>query len=156
MPFKRSRQIFVEYRDKVTKTTPTQNRTYTMTHSDETGDLFVTIGLIYADDMTYEIQDQVYLRFTPLADKWILLGEVLIDSEDFEGNKQVRYDIFKRKMPLALQAIYTADKAFFDAYPELKDAPILIRFKSTDSKYDKLYDYGSIGNYTTFQRYRPF
>lgn len=156
MPFKRSRQIFVEYRDRVTKTSPLQNRTYTMTHSDETGDLFVTIGLLYATDMTNELQDQVYLRFTPFEDKWILSGEVLIDSEEFEGNNQVRYDIFKREMPLALQAIYTADKPFFDTYPELKETPVLIRFKSTDPKYDKLYDYGPISNYANLQRHRLF
>lgn len=156
MPFKRSRQLFIEYRDKVTKTSPTENRTYTMTHSDETGDLFVTIGLIYAEDMTNEMQDQVYLRFMSLEDKWLLYGEVLIDSPEFEGNKQVRYDIFKREMPLALQAIYTADKAFFDVYPDLKETPVLIRFKSTDPKYDKIYDYGPISTYTTPIRHRPF
>lgn len=147
MSFKRNHQLFVEYRDQVSKTSPTQNRTYTMTHSDDTGDLFVTIGLKYAEDQTNELQDQVYLRWVPFDGKCLLYGEVLIDSKDFNGNKQFRNEIFKREMPLALQAIYRADIPFFEANPELVDTPVLIRFKSTDPAYDKLYNYGVISDY---------
>lgn len=151
---KRNRQVFVEYRDNVTKTRPLKNRTYTMTHSDETGDLFVVIGLDYATDKTNELQDQVYLKWTTLNTKDLLYGEVLIDGNGIEDNSKQRYNIFKREMPLALQAIYIANQPFFDAHPELLDTPILIDFKSSSSQYNKLYSYGAIGSYNAASRYK--
>lgn len=153
---RKGRPVNVTYRDKVTPTLPIQNRTYTMTHSNETGELFVVIGLNYADDQTDEGQEQVYLKWVPLNGKWILYGEVLIDNEDFAGNKQIRYDIFKREMPLALQAIYVADAPFFEAHPELMDTPVVISFNSLDPIYDKLHSYGAIGDYTQISRHKPF
>lgn len=151
MPFKykrQSSQVFVEYRDQVTETKPLKNRTYTMTHSDTTGDLFVTIGLSYAEDKTNELQDQVYLSWTPIQDKFFLYGEVLVDGPSIKGESSTRDAIFKREMPLALHAIYTADLPLFNAYKELEDTPILINFKSNVPKYNKLYSYGTIGSYT--------
>ncbi len=156
MSTKRNRQVFVEYRDHVTKTSPVKNRTYTMTHSDETGDLFVTIGLDYAEDKTNAIQDQVYLKWLPLGDKNFLYGEVIISGEGIEGSASKRNEIFKREMPLALQAIYIADQPFFEANPELADTPVMIDFKSSDAQYNKLYNYGAIGNYNNISRHKSF
>lgn len=155
MPLKRKRQIFVEYRDYVTATSPIQNRTYTMTHSDETGNLFVTVGLKYAEDKTNELQDQVYLKWTQLDGKNLLYGEVLIDDKNITGNAQKRDEIFKREMPLALYAIYVAEQPFFEAHTNLTDTPILINFKSQDPTYNKLYSYGSIGNYSKMTTHKP-
>lgn len=145
----KDRKVYVEYRDNVTPTAPLQDRTYTMTHSDDTGDLFVTIGLDYAPDKTNEIQDQVYLKWIKLDNKNLLLGEVLVDGEDITGNPKIRNEIFRREMPLALQAIYVADSPFFKTYPSLADTPVLINFKSSYPQYNKLYSYGPIGDYHT-------
>ena len=155
MRYKRNRQVFVEYRDGVTATTPLENRTYTMTHSDDTGDLFVTIGLTLAQDKTNELRDEVYLTWQKIYDKNLLYGEVLIDGEGIQGTSKIRNDIFRREMPLALQAIYVADTPLFEACPHLNDTPIIINFKSADPTYNKLYTYGTIGNYNNSSR-NPF
>ena len=176
MRYKRNRQVFVEYRDGVTATTPLENRTYTMTHSDDTGDLFVTIGLTLAQDKTNELRDEVYLTWQRLGNKNLLYGEVLIDGinlleelsdinllygevlidgEGIQGTSKIRNDIFRREMPLALQAIYVADTPLFEACPHLNDTPIIINFKSADPTYNKLYTYGTIGNYNNSSR-NPF
>lgn len=149
MNTKKERHVYIEYRDNVTPTSPLEERTYTMTHSDDTGDLFVTIGLTYAEDKTNELQDQVYLRWVKLNNKDLLYGNVLIDGDNITGNAKVRDEIFKREMPLALQAIYVADSPFFKAYPDLASTPVLISFNSSDPKYNKLYSYGAIGDYRT-------
>lgn len=151
---KRNRQVFVEYRDNISPTSPLDRRTYTMTHSDDSGDLFVTIGLTYAKDKTGPLRDEVYLTWQRLGNKNLLYGEVLIDGEGITSNVKGRYDIFRREMPLALQAIYIADAPLFEAYPELKETPILINFKSTNPMYNKLYSYGTIGEYNTLPRSR--
>lgn len=152
MRSKRNRQVFVEYRDNVTVLAPIENRTYTMTHSDETGDLYVTIGTKYAKDKTNELRDEVYLKWITMNNKPLLHGEVLVDGEGVTGNSGIRNNIFRREMPLALQAIYFADEPFFDANPSLKSTPVLIDFKSSDAKYNKLYSYGVIGNYNQFSQ----
>lgn len=51
-------KLYVEYRN-VTPTEPVTGRKYTQTHSDITGDLFVTIGLQYAYDKINPMRDEV-------------------------------------------------------------------------------------------------
>ncbi len=152
MNYKRAKQVYVEYRDNVTATSPLEKRTYTMTHSDETGDLFVTIGLHYATDKVSPMRDEVYLLWQKIEGKDLLYGEVLIDGDGLQGNAAIRNNIFKKEMPLALQAIYTADEPLFEKYPHLKDTPVLINFKASDPTYNKLYSYGPIGNYNTSRK----
>jgi len=146
------RQVYIEFREPATPLMPLVDRKYTMTHSDETGDLFVTVGTTFAEDKVGEIRDEVRLEWTTMKDSPILYGEVLIDGEGISTNSsEVRNNIFKREMPLALQAIYQADKQLFNAQPELKNTPILIRFNSSLPEYNKLYTFGTIGEYSSIQ-----
>ena len=71
-----------------------------------------------------------------------------ISSKNKDSNAETRNTIFKREMPLALQAIYHADEQLFNANPELKNTPILIYFISSQTSYNRLYDFGTIGEYT--------
>lgn len=48
---------------------------------------------------------------------------------------------------LVLQAIYHADEQLFSANPQLKNTPVLIHFISSQASYNKLYEFGSIGEY---------
>ncbi len=142
------RQVFIEFREPVTALMPLADRKYTMTHSDETGDLFVVIGTDYAEDKVGPLRDEVRLEWTVIKDMPILYGEVLIDGDGISiGSAQVRDSIFKREMPLALQAIYHADQQLFGANPEFKETPVFVHFTSTQANYNKLYNFGTIGEY---------
>lgn len=146
------RQVFIEFRDPVTPLMPLRDRKYTMTHSDETGDIFVTVGTMFAEDKVGPTRDEVRLEWSTLKDMPILYGEVLIDGEGISLDKaEVRNNIFKREMPLALQAIYHADEQLFNANPELKNTPVLIHFISSQASYNKLYRFGTIGEYNMIQ-----
>lgn len=142
------RQVFIEFREPANALSPLADRKYTMTHSDDTGDLFVTIGTEYAEDKVTTLRDEVRLEWTVIKDTPILYGEVLIDGDGIStGNTQVRDTIFKREMPLALQAIYHADQQFFASHPELRETPVFIHFTSTQPSYNKLYNFGTISEY---------
>lgn len=144
------RQVFIEFREPATALTPLADRKYMMTHSDDTGDLFVVIGTEYAEDKVGELRDEVRLEWTVIKDTPILYGEVLIDGDGISpANAQLRDTIFKREMPLALQAIYHADQQFFATYPELQDTPVFVQFSSTQHVYNRLYSFGTIGEYDT-------
>jgi len=141
-------KVFTEYRDDVTKTSPIDGRKYTMTHSDTTADLFVTIGLSYAEDQINATRDEVRLEWRINLRKPILYGTVLVDDENITGFPIVRNSIFIKEMPTALQAIRYADKALFQKYPQLDKVPIYIQFSSTKPKFNKLRYFGTMQLYS--------
>ena len=140
-------KVFTEWRNGVTDTYPISGRKYTMTHSDKTGNLFVTIGSNFAEDKISKLRDEVRLQYIIIDLMPILYGEVFVDGMGIPGNPPVREAIFKKEMPTALQAIRYADDALFSAYPELDQTPVFIQFISSNPDRNKLYDYGTIGEY---------
>lgn len=52
-------KLKVEFREGVTKTEPVIGRKYTLTHSDVTADLFLTIGQQFAYDKINAMRDEV-------------------------------------------------------------------------------------------------
>ena len=142
-----TKKVFTELRNGATNTFPISGRKYTMTHSDKTGDLFVTIGTGFAEDKIDKLRDEVRLQYIIVDRMPILYGEVVVDGMGIPGNPPVREAIFKREMPVALQAIRYADDALFTTYPELDNTPVYIQFISSNPDRNKLYDYGNIGDY---------
>jgi hypothetical protein len=125
---------------------------YTLTHSDSTGDLFLSIGQCYD---TKEIS-KLYTRL--MRDE--VLAELRADSRGLSSNvychvsggfvfgrAKWRYNIFRSELSLVLEAIRFGDKAFFDHDPKLDRVQILIHFKSTDKKYNKTEKWGLLGDY---------
>lgn len=142
-----SNKVFAEFRDGVTPLEPLRQRKYTMTHSDETANLFVTIGKEYAEDKVSALRDELRLMYEMTKNGLILTGEVLLDGDGVEGKTTERNEIFARELPTALQAIRIADHEFFETNPVLDTVPIYIWFQSEQSEYNKLYDYGTMTEY---------
>ena len=140
-------KVNVEFRDGVMPLGPICERKYTMTHSDETADLFVTIGNEYAMDKMNELRDEVLLTFEYTPRGIVLAGEVIVDGRGISGDAETRNGIFARELSTALQAIRYADDEFFKVNPALDDIPIYIWFRSDDPVYNKLYDYGTMSEY---------
>jgi hypothetical protein len=144
-----SEKLFVEFQDGVTVTGPITPRLYTLTHSDITGELFLTIGAHYAWDKINPTRDEVFAA-------WKLYGSslyygVYLTVDDGQFNLQEskkRKEIFRRELPLALTAIRYGDRFLFDQYPGLDNAPIIIHFMSTYPQLAKQEIWG------TFYRYK--
>ncbi len=49
----------------------------------------------------------------------------------------IRNTVFRRELPLALEAIIYGDNEFFKEHPQLYHAPIWIYFDSSNSEYNK-------------------
>ena len=58
-----------------------------------------------------------------------------------------RNEIFRRELPLALTAIRYGDRIFFNTYPPLDHAPIIVNFMSSYSEFARQENWG------TFQRF---
>ncbi|MBE5959860.1 MAG: hypothetical protein E7256_00500 [Lachnospiraceae bacterium] len=141
-------KVNVEYRDFTNQYKPVLGRKYTMTHSDETAELFVTIGRRYAMDKVIPIRDEVLLEFRKKDGKLQLFGKVLVDGDGVPGDATMRNAIFLKKLSTSLQAIRYGDRALYENWCQLDDVPIHIWFQSKDPRYNKLYDFGTMKDYT--------
>ena len=128
-------------------------RTYTLTHSDLTGDLFLTVAPEY-DRKQYA---GLYSRL--MRDE--VLAEWSVDQEGITlhvhchisgrqpafGSARMRLAIFKRELPLVLEALRVGDRRFFDARPEADGAPIIVHFHARQPEYDRVERWGVPADY---------
>ncbi len=106
-----------------------ENRKYTVTHSDTTGDLFVTIGSSFARDLYSDMRDEVLFQWVNFDGVPVLAGKVLVSGEGIEDNKGIRKQIFMREFDKAVEAVFRGDQELFQKYTELHQAPILVYFQ---------------------------
>ncbi|RHW40102.1 hypothetical protein D1B33_04455 [Lysinibacillus yapensis] len=127
---------------------PIQGRKYTLTHSDQTGQLFLDIGPNYNyEAINPQMRDEVIAEWQK-NESYRLIGKVYVDgNENSVDAAGKRYEIFKRELGTALQAILFGDRSFFSNYPELLDAPILIYFESRFPNFNQLFYYGTPKQY---------
>lgn len=136
-------QLFVEFRDGVTETEPLNKRKYTLTHSDLTADIFLTIGLEYAYDKVSDLRDEVLAEWRADHDYSFLFVYIFL-GQNKKSDYAKRNAIFRRELPLAFEAIRYGDQVFFDTYPFLYHAPIWVYFDSQSPDYKRFEYWGTI------------
>ncbi len=127
-------------------------RLYTLTHSDITGKLFLSIGNQYDTKQisglyTRLMRDEVLAELCNEGNELIFRVYCHVSGGFVFGRAKWRYNIFRSELPLALEAFRYGDKAVFEPNPRLDNAPILIHFKSTDSRFDKVENWGTMADY---------
>lgn len=147
-------KLSVEFRKGVTTTEPIIPRHYTLTHSDLTAELFLTIGLKYAYDKTNAMRDEVLGKWVKYNGRYFYYVYLYVDGEFSPKVPAIRNYIFRRELPLALEAIRYGDKEFFTAHPELNDAPIIVYFMSTNPQFNRIENWGTFSNYDINRSYR--
>ena len=139
----------------LTGTTPeifTIPRRYTLTHSDIMGDLFLSIGNEYDTKQisrlyTRLMRDEVLAEFAIEENSLVLMAYCHVSGGFVFGTSKLRYNIFHSALPLVLEAIRYGDRTLFEQNPKLDNAPVLIRFKSTASRFDKVENWGTLAGY---------
>ena len=114
---------------------PLTPRRYTLTHSDLTGDLFLTIGPDYDHHALHALQ--VRLERDEVLGDWVLgadgprlhLHMAAQGGLPVFGTGAMRCNIFRRYRPMVLEALRYGDRVFAEAHPELDDAPVVARFR---------------------------
>ena len=140
--------VRVEFRDRVSQVGPIIGRQYTVTHNDETAELYVVIGTQIAEDTIDEaMRDDVLLSIRINDGKLLLVGSVLVSSVEQEAYAVKRNQMFKEEMPLALKGIRLADDTLYLHNMELDDVPIYLWFESNLEEYDQWYYYGTMKEY---------
>lgn len=142
-------KLSVEFREGVTTTEPIIPRRYTLTHSDITAELFLTIGLSYAYDKTNSMRDEVLGEWINVGEKYFFSVYLYVDGQ----LTAIRDSVFRRELPLALEAIRYGDKEFFSVHSEFDNFPIMVYFMSTNPQYNKIENWGTFSDYNITSSY---
>jgi Staygreen protein len=128
---------------------PIDNRRYTLTHSDTTGDLYLSTGCHYDfPKINPQMRDEVLAEWRREQGQYTLCGKVYVSGGEFDEKlSQVRFMIFKKELPLALSAIVNGDEGFFIYYPWLLDAPVYIYFESVYEQFNQVLYFGTPRQY---------
>jgi hypothetical protein len=143
--------LHVKFIDGVNETGPLKPRVYTLTHSDITGELFLTIG----KEINFPQISGIYTR--------LMRDEVIAEWELSEpatlhvfchvsgglvfGTARMRYDIFKFHMPMVLEAFCFADRILVKEYPVLAKGSVVVHFIARQKRFDRDEEWGIFEDY---------
>jgi hypothetical protein len=127
-------------------------RSYTLTHSDMTGDLFLSIGSKYNTEETSKLytrlmRDEVLAELSGEGDRLVFRIYCHVSRGVIVGTAKWRYEIFQSELPLVLEAIRYSGQVLFKHNPELDDAPVFIHFESNDRRFNKVENWGTMAKY---------
>jgi hypothetical protein len=127
-------------------------RLYTLTHSDRTGELFLTIASQYNKKQisklyTKLMRDEVLAELADEVDRPIFKVHCHVSGGFIIGTAKWRYNIFRSELPLVLEAIRYGDRTLFEQNPQLDNTPVFIRFQSTDSRFNRVENWGVMADY---------
>ena len=130
---------------------PLTPRAYTLTYSDTTGELFLTIG----DEYNIRQISGWYTR--------IMRDEVLAEWRNDEGlslhvhchvsgglvfgSSGMRDSIFRSHLSMVLELFRYGDRKLIDTNPQLAGAPVNIHFHAREKKLNKTEDWGRLNDY---------
>ena len=140
-------KLHVNYLAGVEPQTTIVPRRYTLTHSDVTGNLYLTIGPDYnlrqiSGWYTRFMRDEVLAEWKDNQDGASLHVYCHVSGGLVFGRASWRDAIFRSEMPLVLEAIRYGDRTLFATNPRLDHAPALVHFQSSQPRYNKTEAWG--------------
>jgi len=145
-------KLHLRWRRDVTPQGPILPRRYTLTHSDASGDLFLTIGADYDRGqvgglVTRLMRDEVLAEWVAGASGPELHVFCHVSGGLLFGSASQRDAIFRRELPLVLEAFRYGDRALFAAQPDLDRAPVIVHFQSHLARYNRVERWGAPAEY---------
>lgn len=138
-------KLSVSFLPPATDLLPVEGRRYTLTHSDKTGDLFLSIGYQYNHTVVNKIlRDEFLAKWISQNGHYIMKGKVYVSGGEFdEHTAKNRFMIFQREAKLAITAVIYGDRRFFAHYPQLIDSAIVIQYQSNYPQLNKTLYHGT-------------
>jgi len=127
-------------------------RCYTLTHSDRTGDLYLTISSDFDRKQisglyTRLMRDEVLAEWKKEQDVLSLHVHCHVSGGFVFGTASLRESIFRRELGLVLEAIRYGDRELFKNNPILDQSQILVHFKMSKKENCKIEPLGFFGDY---------
>ncbi len=101
-------KLSVKYIPPATDLNPIDGRKYTLTHSDVTGELFLSVGYEYDySAIDAKMRDEVIAELHKNAENnYVLFGRTYVSGGEFGvANSTIRFTIFQKEMYTALKGI---------------------------------------------------
>ena len=126
---------------------PLTPRRYTLTHSDRTGDLFLTIGADYDHRQVSGwyarlMRDEVLAEWQEDDTGAALHVYCHVSGGLALGPSSWRFSIFQTELPLGLEAFRYGDEGLFESHEELDSAPIWVHLHAAEKRYDVVERWG--------------
>jgi hypothetical protein len=145
-------KLHVRYVTGTQPDSPLVPRCYTLTHSDATGDLYLTIG---AEHDTRQIsgwytrlmRDEVLSEWHQDSEGAALRVHCHVSGGLVLGSTAWRDAIFRRELPLVLEAFRAGDEELFLSSPELNSAPIWVHFAAREPRFRRIEAWGVLDDY---------
>ncbi|MBN1180087.1 MAG: staygreen family protein [Anaerolineae bacterium] len=148
----RPEKVHVRFTQGTTPDGPVTPRRYTLTHSDATGDLFLTVGVDYDREQisglyTRLMRDEVLAEWRQGENGLSLHLMCHVSGGLVLGSARFRYRIFRHELPLVMEAFLYGDRQLFEAHPGLDQASIYVHFLSTRKRYNRVEEWGNMTKY---------
>jgi len=145
-------KLSVKFQNKASAGSLELPRRYTLTHSDATGDLFLSIGPVYdvaqiRGIYTRLMRDEVLAELVKDHDETLLQVYVHVSGGLVFGFSAWRNDILHHHMPMVLEALRYGERELFAAHPELDATEIFVHFSSNHKRYNKVERWGQFKKY---------
>ena len=129
------------------------SRYYTLTHSDRTGKLFLSIGNQYNTNQisrlyTKLMRDEVLAELADEQDSLAFRVHCHVSGGVVIGMAKWRYDIFHYELPLALEAMRYGDRSLIELNPILDDTKVFVHFHSTNRRFNKVENWDTLVAYS--------
>jgi hypothetical protein len=127
-------------------------RCYTLTHSDITGELFLSISGEFNKQQisrlyTRLMRDEALVELSQDVDNLVFRVYCHVSGGFVVGTAKWRYNIFKSELPLVLESIRYGDRFIFEQKPKLDTIPVVIHFISKNTRFNKVEDWGTMSEY---------
>ena len=127
-------------------------RRHTLTHSDVTGELFLSIGRDYDRQRisrlyTRLMRDEVLSEFAAISGGFELRVFCHVSGGIAIGSPRWRYTIFHSELPLALEAIRYGERLLLEKNPHLDEARVTVQFKSSQARFNTEEKWGILADY---------
>ena len=144
-------KLHVNFVDGADAEGPIAPRAYTLTHSDMTGDLFLTISQNYnysqiSGFYTRLMRDEVLAKWEVNEQKSLHV-QCHVSGGIVFGASKWREEIFRYHLPMVLEAFWYGDRILLGLHPELALANIFVHFHAREKKFKKDEVWGVLDDY---------
>ncbi len=144
-------KLHVSFDKKVTSKNFVFPRKYTLTHSDKTGDLFLSIGV----DFDYKKFSSLYSKLMrdevlgewKKADQLKLVLQCLASGGIALGSANWRKSIFRKHMKMVLNAISYGDRFFLSENQSFLRASVYVHFFARQKKHNCIEKWGTLSDF---------
>lgn len=147
-------KLHVDFIDCANPEGPITPRAYTLTHSDMTGDLFLTISQRYnfpqvSGFYTRLMRDEVLAKWDVNEPKSLHVHCHVSGGLIF-GSPGMRYRIFQYSLPMVLEAFWYGDRILLSLHPELAMGQVIVHFHARQKRFNKDEAWGKLDEYKVF------